>query len=74
MIDARDPLGSRSQEIEDAVLQKGKRLVLLMNKIDLIPKENAKQWIQYLRHRLPTIAFQASTQEQQNKLVKFRVF
>ncbi|KAI6240641.1 CP-type G domain-containing protein [Aphelenchoides fujianensis] len=72
VLDARDPLGSRSAEIEEAVLQSGKRLVLLLNKIDLVPKENVKEWIRYLRLKLPTIAFQASTQEQANKLGRFK--
>ncbi|KAI6172911.1 hypothetical protein M3Y98_01025800 [Aphelenchoides besseyi] len=72
VLDARDPLGSRSREIEEAVVQKGKRLVLLLNKIDLVPKENVRQWIHYLRQKLPTIAFQASTQEQQNRLGRMK--
>ncbi|KAI6230341.1 CP-type G domain-containing protein [Aphelenchoides fujianensis] len=74
VLDARDPLGSRSAEIEEAVLQSGKRLVLLLNKIDLVPKENVKEWIRYLRLKLPTIAFQASTQEQANKLASSPAF
>ncbi|KAI6192176.1 CP-type G domain-containing protein [Aphelenchoides bicaudatus] len=71
VLDARNPIGSRSHQIEEAVLQKGKRLVLLLNKIDLVPKDNVKQWLAYLRKQLPTIAFKASTQEQKNKLGRF---
>jgi nuclear GTP-binding protein len=70
VLDARNPIGSRSRQIEEAVLQKGKRLVLLLNKIDLVPKDNVKQWLVYLRQQLPTIAFKASTQEQKNRLVR----
>lgn len=68
VLDARDPLGSRSTEVEDAVIKNGKRLVLLLNKIDLVPKENVEKWLKYLRKELPTIAFKASTQEQNQKL------
>jgi nuclear GTP-binding protein len=68
VLDARDPLGSRSTEIEQLVVGSGKRLILLLNKIDLVPKENLVKWLAYLRLELPTIAFKASTQEQNQKL------
>lgn len=75
MLDARDPLGSRCAEVEKSVIDGGKRLVLLLNKIDLVPKENVKSWLAYLRTQMPTIAFKASTQEQNQKLVsKFALY
>jgi nuclear GTP-binding protein len=71
VLDARDPLGSRSRAIEELVIRSGKRIVLLLNKIDLVPKENVAKWIAYLRTQLPTIAFKASTQEQNQKLGRY---
>lgn len=71
VLDARDPLGSRSHQIEKLVLDSGKRLVLLLNKIDLVPKENLHRWLAHLRKQLPTVAFKASTQEQSSKLGRF---
>lgn len=70
VIDARDPLGTRCREVEQAVLNSGanKKLVILMNKVDLIPRDNLQQWLQYLRNEFPTIAFKASTQTQQANL------
>ncbi|CDW54806.1 GN3L Grn1 domain containing protein [Trichuris trichiura] len=68
ILDARDPLGSRSAQVENMILEAGKRLVLVMNKIDLIPKENIKKWLNYLRREYPAVAFKASTQEQRKKL------
>lgn len=64
-------MGSRSQAIEDIVLKSGKRLVLLLNKIDLVPKDNIQKWLEYFRLELPTIAFKASTQEQNQKLGRY---
>lgn len=57
-----------------------KQLVLLLNKIgkithfilnlkDLVPKDVTLAWLKYLRNEYPTIAFKASTQAQNNKLV-----
>ncbi|MFH4981391.1 hypothetical protein AB6A40_008100, partial [Gnathostoma spinigerum] len=45
VLDARNPLGCRNQDIEQQVISAGKRLVLLLNKIDLVPKENVEQWL-----------------------------
>ncbi|VDK49621.1 unnamed protein product [Anisakis simplex] len=68
VLDARDPLGGRCADMEQLVMSSGKRLVLLLNKIDLVPKENVKNWLTYLRNQLPTIAFRASTQQQSQRL------
>ncbi|CAI2340849.1 unnamed protein product [Caenorhabditis sp. 36 PRJEB53466] len=71
VLDARDPLGSRSKSVEEQVLKGGKRLVLLLNKIDLVPRENVQKWLEYLRGQFPTIAFKASTQEQKSNIGRF---
>eukprot|EP00088_Acartia_fossae_P020329 TRINITY_DN2193_c0_g1_i11.p1 TRINITY_DN2193_c0_g1~~TRINITY_DN2193_c0_g1_i11.p1 ORF type:complete len:595 (+),score=223.18 TRINITY_DN2193_c0_g1_i11:47-1831(+) len=66
VLDARDPMGSRCREVEEAVMaggRAGKRLVLVLNKADLVPKENLLAWIKYLRNEYPTIPFKASTQQ-----------
>ena len=69
VLDARDPLGCRSQHVERAVLNDpNKKLVLILNKIDLVPQEVVKKWLEYLRNEFPTIAFKSSTQSQRANL------
>lgn len=68
VLDARDPLGCRSLETERMLLRAGKKIVLILNKIDLVPKSNIEAWLRYLRHDFPTLAFKASTQSQRNNL------
>ena len=44
--DARDPMGTRCKQVEEAVLNNasiGKRLVIVLNKADLVPKENLEK-------------------------------
>nr|CAB3250089.1 guanine nucleotide-binding protein-like 3 homolog [Phallusia mammillata] len=75
VLDARDPLGCRCLQVEQSVLQSGpnKRVVLLLNKIDLVPKQNVEEWLKYLRNEFPTVAFKASTQSQKTNLTQCKV-
>ena len=70
VVDARDPLGTRCKQVEEAVqsAKERKRLVIVLNKADLVPRENLDQWLKYLRSSLPAVAFKASTQVQAKRL------
>ncbi|KAL3853422.1 hypothetical protein ACJMK2_016960 [Sinanodonta woodiana] len=75
VLDARDPLGSRCLEMEQAILSAStnKRLVLILNKIDLVPRENVEAWLKHLKNEFPTLAFKASTQTQSDHLCHSKV-
>jgi nuclear GTP-binding protein len=68
VLDARDPMGCRNIEMEHSVLAQNKKLVLVLNKIDLIPSENARDWLKVLRDEFPTILFKSTTQAQRSNL------
>jgi nuclear GTP-binding protein len=63
VLDARDPEGTRSKEVERMVMAAasgGKRLILILNKVDLIPAPVLKNWLIHLRRYFPTIPLRAS--------------
>ncbi|KAL3428028.1 nucleolar GTP-binding protein 2 [Phlyctema vagabunda] len=63
VLDARDPEGTRSKEVERMVMAAasgGKRLILILNKIDLIPAAVLKTWLVHLRRYFPTLPLRAS--------------
>lgn len=63
VLDARDPEGTRSKEVERMVMAAasgGKRLILVLNKIDLIPAPVLKAWLNHLRRYFPTLPLRAN--------------
>jgi len=62
VLDARDPMGTRSASIEKFLKteKKHKHLIFILNKVDLIPTWVAKRWVAILSSEYPTVAFHAS--------------
>merc|ERR1719221_1306114 len=64
VLDARDPMGTRCARLEREVRKNrpNKHIVLLLNKVDLVPTWVSRRWIQVLMREFPTLAFHASIQ------------
>lgn len=63
VLDARDPEGTRSREVERSIMAAaagGKRLILVLNKVDLCPPKVLRGWLAYLRRYFPTLPLRAS--------------
>jgi nuclear GTP-binding protein len=63
VLDARDPTGTRSKEVEQAVMaadRSSKRLIFILNKIDLVPPPVLRAWLVHLRRSFPTLPLRAS--------------
>ncbi|KAK7409205.1 nuclear GTP-binding protein nug1 [Neonectria punicea] len=63
VLDARDPEATRSREVERSIMaaaSDGKRLILILNKVDLIPPKALRDWLVYLRRYFPTLPLRAS--------------
>ncbi|CAL1126502.1 unnamed protein product [Cladocopium goreaui] len=60
VLDARDPMGTRCLQLERELRRRQKHVVLLLNKVDLVPTWVTRRWVQELMKEFPTLAFHAS--------------
>ncbi|KAG9015772.1 hypothetical protein FRB93_012337 [Tulasnella sp. JGI-2019a] len=61
LLDVRDPLSFRIPQFEKLVQERGKKLILLLNKIDLVPREAVVAWTARLRADFPTVPFRSAS-------------
>ncbi|XP_063982123.1 uncharacterized protein LOC135165101 [Diachasmimorpha longicaudata] len=62
ILDARDPMGTRSPPVEKYLKQEKayKHLIFILNKVDLVPTWVTQRWVAILNREYPTVAFHAS--------------
>lgn len=62
VLDARDPMGTRSKHIEKYMKKEKahKHMILVLNKVDLVPTWVTQKWVSLLSSEYPTVAFHAS--------------
>ncbi|XP_015113452.1 nucleolar GTP-binding protein 2 [Diachasma alloeum] len=62
ILDARDPMGTRSPPVEKYLKQEKahKHLIFILNKVDLVPTWVTQRWVAILSREYPTVAFHAS--------------
>lgn len=62
VLDVRDPMGTRSRQIEQHLKKdrKHKHLIFVLNKCDLVPTWVTARWVKVLSREYPTLAFHAS--------------
>ncbi|KIK65687.1 hypothetical protein GYMLUDRAFT_56349 [Collybiopsis luxurians FD-317 M1] len=63
VLDARDPLAFRSEHLEKEIAghKKGKKVMLVVNKIDCAPQESVTGWISALRKQYPAFPFRSAS-------------
>jgi len=55
VLDSRDPLGTRNLELEKLARRLGKRLLLVLNKADLVPRRVLDEWIGFFKSKGYTV-------------------
>jgi len=64
ILDARDPMGCRCRDIEAEILGKDegkKKIILVLNKIDLVPMPVVMAWKRILEREFACVLFKANT-------------
>ncbi|KIO30960.1 hypothetical protein M407DRAFT_20083, partial [Tulasnella calospora MUT 4182] len=61
VLDSRDPLSYRVPSFEKTLADRGKKLVFVLNKTELVPREAVSAWLSHLRLEHPTFPFKPST-------------
>ncbi len=74
VVDARDPLGTRSRRLEGIARAFNRPFILVLNKVDLVPKWDSKAWIDYFSSRgiraVPVSAIRRKGKEELLKAMK----
>ncbi len=75
ILDARDPMGTRSLYVENFVKNNcpHKHIVIILNKCDLVPTWVTAKWIGFFTKLYPTIAFHASLNNPFGKPALFQI-
>ncbi|KAI8426150.1 hypothetical protein MSG28_005098 [Choristoneura fumiferana] len=62
VLDARDPMGTRSPFVENFLKKEKahKHLIFVLNKVDLVPNWVTQRWVAILSAEYPTVAFHSS--------------
>ncbi|KAI0366432.1 P-loop containing nucleoside triphosphate hydrolase protein [Pilatotrama ljubarskyi] len=61
VLDARDPMAARSAQVEEVAREGGKRVALVLNKVDVCPREAVEAWAATLRKEHPTVLFRPAS-------------
>ncbi len=73
VLDARNPNGTRSREIEDFIKQREKEhraLLLVLNKVDLVPRDAEQAWVQALSNEHAVVATNARRMNNPDVILK----
>ncbi|MEM4664035.1 MAG: GTPase [Desulfurococcaceae archaeon] len=62
VLDVRDPLNTLSRKLVRMVEKRGKKLIIVLNKCDLVPRSVAEEWKEYFEKKFnhPTVYIAAS--------------
>lgn len=65
VLDARDPMGTRSKHVEKHIKENAahKHLIFVLNKVDLVLPWVTKRWVALLSKEYPTLAFHANVEK-----------
>jgi nuclear GTP-binding protein len=60
VLDARDPMGSRLLALERDIAARGKKLILVLNKVAMVPTDILESWTKYLGEDHPVVLIEST--------------
>lgn len=73
ILDARDPIGTRSKKLERMVHEMGRELILVLNKSDLVPRSIVEEWTRIFRDRGYHAVYIAATKHYGTKVLRRKI-
>lgn len=73
VVDARDPVNTRSKRLEKIVYELGRELIIVLNKSDLIPRSVAEEWIRLFRDRGYNAVYIAATKHMGTRILRRKI-
>ncbi len=73
VLDARNPMGTRSRRLERMVEELGRELILVLNKSDLVPRSIVEEWIRILRDRGYNAVYIAATRHWGTRMLRRKI-
>lgn len=70
VVDARDPMSTRSRRLERMVSSLGKKLVIVINKSDLVPRSIVEKWKQILVDQGYTVVYMAARDRKGTRVLR----
>ncbi len=73
VLDARNPMGTRSRRLERMVEEMGRELILVLNKSDLVPRSIVEDWTGILRDQGFNAIYIAATRHWGTRILRRRI-
>ncbi len=70
VVDARDPMSTRSRRLERMVSALGKKLVIVINKADLVPRDVSERWKRILRGQGYEVVYMAARDHKGTRVLR----
>ncbi|ADI31161.1 GTPase [Staphylothermus hellenicus] len=73
VVDAREPMNTRSRKLEKIVYELGRELIIVLNKSDLVPRTVVEEWARLLKNRGYNVAYIAATKHMGTRILRRKI-
>jgi len=73
VLDARDPLSTMSRRLEDIVEEMSKKLILVLNKSDLVPRDVVEEWARFLKNKGYNVVYISASKHMGTRILRRKI-